>query len=451
MKNTWGRAWLGMMGLCASLTALAQEGPADFSVRLPLVVSGEGPWYRLELPLAVQLSARQSDLRDVRVFDAAGQPQAFALLRESAQRVQNRALDPVKAFPLTGQGDATPPTSSVRVQAAGNGTLIEVSPVAADAALRGWLLDASAIKAPLQQLHLDWSGEREGFQRFSIEASDDLQHWRSWGEGQVARLSFAGERVEQREVALPGQSARYLRLLWPAGQVPPATLSAQLASASPSTLPAPLVWSEPLAGSADGNGEYTWQLPGALALEQARIELAQANSLAPVTLSGRSENSQGWRVLGQGVLYRLTQNDREVVQDRLYLPGQAVRQLKLQVDERGGGLGHDAPRLSVAVRASQLIFLARGEGPYSLALGNATATAANLPLSTLIPDYQPQRLEALGQARLAPGAVVPSTGAAAPGPGIDWKRIGLWAVLLLGVLALGGMAVSLLRQSKTQP
>lgn len=180
MKNTWGRAWLGMMGLCASLTVMAQDSPADFSVRLPLVVSGAGPWYRLELPLAVQLSARQSDLRDVRVFDAAGQPQAFALLRESAQRVQNRALDPVKAFPLTGQGDA-PPASSVRIQAAGNGTLIEVSPGAADAALRGWLLDASAIKAPLHQLHLDWSGEREGFQRFSIEASDDLQHWRSWG------------------------------------------------------------------------------------------------------------------------------------------------------------------------------------------------------------------------------------------------------------------------------
>lgn len=450
MKNTWGRAWLGMMGLCASLMVMAQDSPADFSVRLPLVVSGAGPWYRLELPLAVQLSARQSDLRDVRVFDAAGQPQAFALLRESAQRVQNRALDPVKAFPLTGQGDA-PPASSVRIQAAGNGTLIEVSPGAADAALRGWLLDASAIKAPLHQLHLDWSGEREGFQRFSIEASDDLQHWRSWGEGQVARLSFAGERVEQREVALPGQSARYLRLLWPAGQVPPTTLSAQLASASPSTLPAPLAWSEPLAGSAGDNGEYTWQLPGVLALEQVRIELTQANSLAPVTLSGRSENNQGWRVLGQGLLYRLTQSEREVVQDRLYLPGQAVRQLKLQVDGRGGGLGRDAPRLSVAVRASQLIFLARGEGPYSLALGNATAVAANLPLSTLIPDYQPQRLEALGQARLDPGAVVPATGAAAPGPGIDWKRIGLWAVLLLGVLALGGMAISLLRQSNAQP
>lgn len=451
MKNIWGMAWLGAMSLCASLTVIAQQTPADFSVQLPLVVSGEGPWYRLELPLAVQLSARQNDLRDVRVFDAAGQPQAYALLRESAQRVQSLALSPVKAFPLRGQNDATPPISSVRVQSAGNGALIEVIPVAADQSLRGWLLDASAIQAPLQQLHLDWSTEHEGFQRFSIEASDDLQHWQPWGEGQVARLSFAGERVEQNEVALPGQSARYLRLLWPAGQEPPVALSAQLASASASTLPAPLVWSEPLAGSAQGNAEYTWQLPGALALEQVRIELAQANSLAPVTLLGRNENSQGWQTLSHGLLYRLTQNGREVVQDRLSLPGQTVRQLKLQVDVRGGGLGREAPRLSVAVRATQLVFLARGEGPYSLALGSATASAANLPLNTLIPDYAPKRLQALGVARLDPNVALPTVGVAPPGSAIDWKRIGLWAVLLLGVMALAAMAFSLLRQPQAKP
>ena len=450
MSSIWRRT-LGVLSACASLTVMAQEGPADFSVQLPLVVSGAGPWYRLELPLVVQLSARQSDLRDVRVFDAAGQPQAYALLRESAQRVENRALNPVKTFPLRGQNDASSPTSSVRVQSAGNGTLIEVTPVAADQVLRGWLLDASTIKAPLQQLQLDWSGEQEGFQRFSIEASDDLQRWRSWGEGQVARLSFAGERVEQNEVALPGQSARYLRLLWPAGQVPPVALSAQLASATASTLPAPLAWSEPLAGSTDGNGEYTWQLPGALALEQVRIELTQANSLAPVTLLGRNENSQGWQTLSHGLLYRLTQNNREVVQDRLSLPGQTVRQLKLQVDARGGGLGREAPRLSVAVRASQLVFLARGEGPYSLALGSTTAIAANLPLNTLIPDYAPQRLAALGQARVDPNVALPVMGAATPAAGVDYKRIGLWAVLLLGVLALAAMAFSLLRQPHTKP
>jgi hypothetical protein len=129
--------------------------------------------------------------------------------------------------------------------------LVEVQPSsqleAGEEALRGWLLDASAIKAPLQQLILDWTSERDGFQRFSIEASDDLQHWQSWGEGQVARLTFADERVEQHEVGLPGQSARYLRCCGrrPLGTDPHV---GAIESASSRRLPLPLVWS-PLAGS----------------------------------------------------------------------------------------------------------------------------------------------------------------------------------------------------------
>ncbi|KAB0545230.1 DUF3999 domain-containing protein, partial [Pseudomonas palleroniana] len=161
---------------------------------------------------------------------------------------------------------------SVRVQSNANGTLVEVQPSsrleAGEEELRGWLLDASAIKAPLQQLVLDWTSGRDGFQRFTIEASDDLQHWQSWGEGQVARLTFADERVEQHEVSLPGQSARYLRLLWDSPSSAPILTSAQLQSASRESLPLPLAWSQPLAGSTVKAGEYTWQLPMGLNIEQ---------------------------------------------------------------------------------------------------------------------------------------------------------------------------------------
>ena len=146
--------WLGIMGLCVALSALAQEKPTDYSTQVPLSLSGEGPWYRLELPLSLQLSARQSDLSDVRVFNAAGEPQAYALAREQAQATQSHSLTDVKWFPLYNSADAPQATPSVRVKSSANGTLVEVSPAgqqeAGEEVLRGWLLDASAIKAPLQ-------------------------------------------------------------------------------------------------------------------------------------------------------------------------------------------------------------------------------------------------------------------------------------------------------------
>nr|WP_185168317.1 DUF3999 domain-containing protein [Pseudomonas sivasensis] len=438
-----------MVGMCAALAASAQEAPADFTHHVPLSVSGNGPWYRLELPLAVQLNARQADLGDVRVFNAAGEPQAYALSRQSSQRTESRNVADVKWFPLYA-ADTQESLPGVVMKTTTEGTLVEIKPSSAakpgKQVLRGWVLDASAIKAPLQQLSLDWSREQEGFQRFSIEASDDLQRWEPWGEGQVARLSFADERVEQHDVSLPGRSARYLRLVWK-GQAAPLLTSAKLVSATRSSLPMPLVWSQPLAGTRLKAGEYSWQLPTGLSVERLRIELKQPNTLAPVTLAGRSDAKQLWQPLNNGLLYRLTQNGQDVVQDELQLPGQVVTELKLQVDERGGGLGADAPALRFAVRATQLVFLARGEPPFSLALGNASVKAASLPLSTLIPDYSAERLNTLGQAKVVGDVAVASpVVVAAVEDGPNWKKLGLWTVLLLGVAALGAMAYSLLRK-----
>ncbi|WP_256588706.1 DUF3999 family protein, partial [Pseudomonas sp. HMWF021] len=168
---------LGWLALGVVMVASAQEKPADFATQVPLTVSGNGPWYRLDLPLSAQLQARQTDLSDLRVFNAAGEPQAYALARESAQTRDDGQLHEVKWFPLYNAADASERAPNVRVQSTTTGTLVEVQPStqleAGEEVLRGWLLDASAIKAPLQQLILDWTSERDGFQRFSIEASDD--------------------------------------------------------------------------------------------------------------------------------------------------------------------------------------------------------------------------------------------------------------------------------------
>ncbi|KAB2518392.1 DUF3999 domain-containing protein [Pseudomonas sp. GXM4] len=442
---------LGWLALGVVMVAGAQEKPADFATQVPLTVSGNGPWYRLDLPLSAQLQARQTDLSDLRVFNAAGEAQAYALARESAQTRDDGKLHEVKWFPLYNAADASERAPNVRVQSTTNGTLVEVQPStqleAGEEVLRGWLLDASAIKAPLQQLILDWTSERDGFQRFSIEASDDLQHWQSWGEGQVARLTFSDERIEQHEVTLPGRTARYVRLLWESPGSAPVLTSAQLKSSDPRNLPLPLVWSPSVAGSSK-SGEYIWQLPMGLNVERVQVELKQPNSLAPVTLAGRRESNLPWQTLSSGLLYRLSQNNQDVVQNEIPLSGQTVQQLKLTVDERGGGLGEQAPDLKYAVRATQVIFLARGEGPYSLALGNATVKTANLPLATLIPDFKPEKLASLGKATVQDEAVATQTSTAttAAVAGTNWKKFGLWAVLLLSVVFLGAMAFSLLRK-----
>ena len=443
-----------LLGLLCSAPALAQEQPADYAVQLPLSLSGNGPWYRLDVPMALHFAARYGDLRDLRVFNAEGQALAYALVAGQGESRDSQQEQAVKWFPLYAEQGDSSATPSLRVQRSTSGTLIELldEPSAADksSVLRGWLLDASTLQEPLVRLQLDWSGGQDGFQRFSIEASDDLQAWRSWGSGQLARLSFDGERVEQRQVELPGSKARYLRLLWQSPQQAPQLTAASLRSQRSDSMPAPLVWSQPLAATRGADGQYQWQLPLALPLERLHVEISQANSLAPIRVSGRSEAKGPWQPLSQGLLYRLPENGVEIRQDELPLPGWVMQQLRLQVDERGGGLGVEPPQIKVAVRATQLVFLQRGSPPYRLALGRAGVESAALPLSTLIPGYQPQRLQQLGTAEAQLQAENLAQQEQAAAGESDWKRWGLWLVLLLGVGLLALMAVSLLRRPSAE-
>lgn len=443
-----------LAGLLFSAASLAQTQSDDFAVHLPLTLAGEGPWYRLDVPMALHFAARYGDLRDLRVFNAEGQALAYALVAGQSVSRDSQQEQAVKWFPLFAeQGDSTA-MANLRVQRSATGTLIELldqpDTATQPALLRGWLLDASAFQAPLIRLQLNWADGQEGFQRFSIEASDDLQTWQPWGAGQLARVSFDGERVEQRQVELPGRKARYLRLLWQSPQQAPQLTAASLISQRSDSVPAPLVWSQPLSAARNADGQYEWQLPLAMPLQRMHVELSQANSLAPVRVSGRSEAKGAWQSLAQGLLYRLPESGLEIRQEELSLPGSAVQQLRLQVDERGGGLGSQLPHIKVAVRATQLVFLQRGSPPYRLALGRAGTESAALPLTTLIPGYQPHRLEQLGTAEAPLLSDNLSQQAHTKASDSQWRRWGLWLVLLLGVGLLALMALSLLRRPSSQ-
>jgi hypothetical protein len=479
--------------------ARAADNPDDYPRRLDLQTEGKATWYRLEIPMSVQGSAAHADLRDLRIFNAEGEALPHALIAGAERHTQTRREAQARLFPL--YADTAAPTAShepgLRVRRDNNGVIIEILPEGNPQTQQpqtryGWLLDISQMDFPPERLRLDWRDAPEGFQRFSIEASDDLTRWNNWGEGQIVRLSFNGEIIDQSEVRLPGRKTRYLRLLWPSSQTAVALNKAHVSGTLAGYEPAPLIWSDPLSGqridTKTGESEFIWNLPLELPLERLRVTIPQTGTLAPVTVSGRTQKTRQeephptaraqqtpdikrllghrhsaddnrppreapWQLLTRGVLYRLVEEGRETAEEELELPGHAVNQLRLQFDSRGGGLGREIPELRVALHGYQLIFLARGGEPYQLAFGRAEAPSAALPLNTLIPGYNNRQPPAFGIARIndasspsSPRTVTPP--AAPEKTGDNRKTIGLWVVLLAGVALLAGMALSLLRSSK---
>lgn len=461
MALRWGRG-CGVL-LAAALMLAPPAGAVEagaFAVQVPLTLEGAGPWYRLTLPLDLQMHARHTDLRDLRVFDAAGVAMPYAVVRAAARAVQAEKRTPVRIFPLHGAVQDAAPGPAIRLHIGADGTLLEVGPEAGPGGAepppggmrRGWLLDLSAVQGGRDTLMLDWQSTDEGFQRFHIEGSNDLKSWSPLGGGQIARLSFNGEHIDQREVELGARRHRYLRLLWEAPREAPRLTGVQLRTMQTTLQDAPLVWSAPLTAQRDRNGDYLLTLPVALPLQRLRVDLPQANTLAPLEVAGRhaiDEPRAPWAMQARTILYRLPLDEGETVQDELELPGRALRQLRLRIDARGGGLGADSLTVHAGLTANEVIFLARGRAPYLLALGDEHSLAADLPVTTLVPGYSRQSdhvgsaYPVAAQPPVVAGTSMPKSPASAAA---DWKRLLLWALLLGGVGLLVMMTLHLVRK-----
>ncbi|MCC2635754.1 MAG: hypothetical protein K0S48_3640, partial [Ramlibacter sp.] len=172
-----------------------------------------------------------------------------------------------------------------------------------------------------------------------------------------------------------------------------------------------------------------------------------ANTLLPLRILGRNQVSEPWRALGQTVVYRLGPAGEESVNKPVPLYSASVRWLRVEATHGTRMLG-----VPLAVRALfdpvEVVFVAGDRGPYQLAAGREATREAALPLAMLAATTT-SRIADLPVARVREARSVPQ--AARPDwmpHGLDTRTAGLWAVLTLGVLLLGAVAFSLLRQLK---
>jgi hypothetical protein len=484
------------------------ENIAEYGYWATIETDAKATWYQANIPASVRLGAAHSDMRDLRVFNAEGESLPFALTRATTEATTDRHVVTARIFPLFDDEAAVSGVSldsGLRVSRNANGE-VEIKtetvsrttpPRPARKVLRGWLLDAGAVDFPLQRLILDLREDnKEGFFRFRMELSDNLENWYPSGEGQLVNLSFDGQTIRQREFDLGGGRSRYLRLLFDNAEEVFNLQGAQLSGSVTSVGAVPLAWTRPLRGAPvpGDEFEYIWHLPVSLPLWKIRIMLDETNTLLPVIIYGRdfqpisddarekapvqeshhdrirlrdvvrgkeskskrwsvpdsSADQTYWRTLVSGVVYRLPGAHDERVANELELPEISINQLRIRVDRGGSGFANTVPRIEFALRNLELTFLARGSPPFRLAVGRAEAQAADLPLATLIPS-DPSHARARGELISARIQEIEVHSVAAPEPvattqaWADRNKVILWSVLILCVLLMAGMVLNLLR------
>ncbi len=454
--------WLFILLIGASTAVLAATSmtPMSFAHRTRIDLSGTGPFYQLVLPIAVYHGIERSDLGDLRVFNGEGEVVPHALLRPATTSVTRAKETPVPMFPITGSQN---PQAALALQVRRNqdGTLISLRQSSTTSkhagAVRGAVLDTSRIHGAIRSLHLTIGAATTPFHALSVETSNDLQQWRLLkSDAQLVRLEHVGQRIENTTIEWDSPADKYLRILWQVPDVAPAITSASVYTEQTALNRAPVLWSDPLSPQPAQNDTYDYPLPGRMPLEQLRIGLAQPNTLAPIHIQrfapGRSRRHPGgWGTLTQTVVYRLDSPQGEVRSPDIALNYPTTDRLRLVVDGRSGGLGSTPPTLRVGFVPHILVFLPRGNGPYTLAWGSASIKDSALSVSTLVPGYRPDQALAASPAKLQSMAMnaALSRGDTAMGDAPKTLSKGvLWAVLIAGLLVLAGMTVLLVRQIK---
>ena len=458
-------AWLACVFLCGSLRIAAAATPADYAYTFPLATGAAAPSsaWRVELTPEVYAWVQDDGLRDIEIFNAAGQPVPLARIAGTTTTTTQELEFPVPVLALP-PTTATTPAGDLRliIDRDSGGRLRRIDAgeqtAAAPAQARDWLLDTSHIEPAIERIQLDWTTPASGVvARFSIEAGDDLQNWRNVGNATVLVLEQDGARLERRELALGRVHAKYLRLhrLDDGAELGGLRARARTLERSSATPAHAWVRADATAtgGTQGGTARFEYRLPAALPIDRARIELAGDNSLAPLVLSARTFGGarEDWRELVRVTAFRLRQGEDTLQNDALDLRSAGrVRELRIDASTPLAA----APQLTIGYTPDAFVFLAEGSGPYTLAAGSVHARHSEYPVDAALAslraklgrDWQPPPT-ALGAAVRSGG----ETALRAPAPPLPWRSWILWAVLVAGAALVGAFAISLLRGASRGP
>ena len=469
-------------GLTALALACAQAGvaaPSDAASALPLALSGPGPYYTLDIDAAARRLSATPNLSDLRVRNGAGETMAFAWVETTL-----------------------PPPAPQRVPA----HLYKVPLPPADAASartddapprQSWIVDTRDANADLLHLELALEHDTQGVYTLRIEASDDLQHWRTLQEDaqlvQLQALPQVGaagalESLADREhlsangIDLDNVPARYLRLTTARRSAIPPLVSATVTRAPHRPAPAPLEWSAPIAARSCEETSCDYALPRNTPVAAVQVAPADIDTIGQVMVLGQVDASRApppHRSLLRGSLHALRLKAERSAEHAgpawdsaaitsvywlsqasgapdlhsppVRLEGATWQALRLETFGPISQLGRAAPTIRIGVRQRQLVFVARGAGPFVLARAMSDDLVAPMTLEALMPGRAPDAPLPAASAVVVPAAASTAatsastpTVAAADTP--TSRAAWLWAALLAGLALMGAMAWSLLRK-----
>jgi hypothetical protein len=316
--------------------------------------------------------------------------------------------------------------------------------------IAAYILDARAAKRPIVSLRVkleEFADER--VLPLSVATSDDLVRFVDVAvDGALIQLGHGGQRIDRDQITIQPTRAEFFRVSAAReGNFPVriAHVIATLADVEPTR---PFEKVTAVAQTTPKPQVFDFDLGGPVPVDRVEVQLPENNTIVNAELFVSSSAKGQWHPLLRTRLYRIARTEAELAGPMLEIARSNARYYELRVEATGGGLGAGKPTLVTYHAPDQLLFLRRGEGPFTLAYGRYKVERSRFEaddLLSLLPDQPaPTASGELGEVKTLGG----KERLAAPKQPPPYKTYAVWAVLIAGVALLGVIALRLARSSK---
>ena len=440
--------------LVATASCFAADQPLrreDFAYSMDLTVSGRSAIYSLTLPVEIYKGCTRPDLGDLRVFNAHGL--VPHLLRQIEPEKSVRSAQTLPFFPLAESTSTGSKPADLGIAIGNNGAIITFSTGGTERkahSVSTYLLDASALAQQPDWLEFAWTGGQFSASVW-LDSSDDLNSWSTLvSSAALAELRFGGHDLLRQRIDLHQRTAgKYLRLSWPQGKdgIRLTAVKAGYADEIQSQPRALLTLTGRPDSAEPGQAAWLYETEGVFPIDQLNVRLPEPNALAKFAVFSRADEQAAWQRRGSLLAWRLLVDGTQFDNEMLRFAPVADRFWRLESETDSSA----APVLELGWLPGQLLFLAQGEGPYSVVYGKAGLLPVRSQVAKLLQDVEPLNSSKLIEAAHAgPQKVLAGEAALQPQRTIPWRLWLLWAVLLAGVLAVAAMALKLWREMKKQ-
>ncbi|HKU43671.1 MAG TPA: DUF3999 family protein [Polyangiales bacterium] len=437
--------------------------PSDFAYgRELLLPEGAQPVARVALPLDVYRAMRGPDLQELMVFNGRGAqvPHAIRSLRAGPPDAPETVQLALFPLPLTAAAAVQTVETALLVQrdAAGRVTALSARTGAPETGsaevprIAAYVLDGRSLARAVVALRVQLAETADDrVLRLRIEASEDLQTFEELPVGgALIQLGHGGKRIDRDLLTLPPTRASFYRLRPVSATSFPSPLVAVHATLAALDAPQPYERLETKSSGSPAAQVFRFDLGGPVPVDRVELALPELNTIVNAELAASDKAAGPYSTVLRARLYRVAASDRELSGPTLDVVRRNARYYELRVDPAGGGVGAGAPVLITYHAPDELLFLRRGEGPFTLAYGRYAVPPVRFDaddLLTLLPQSSaPLPAAKLGERKLLGG----ETQLRAPAPPPPYKTYVMWAVLIAGVVALGILALQLARSSPTK-